>query len=452
MRRFAVRCAIVLVGLGAAAATALAQDAPDAHDTDPYARHLRTALEIVGFEGVLNAFDRTYFGCCDFNTSAASVRRNLRGPWRVDRDSFTINQLGHPYQGSMYHTLARANGLGYWPSAAFTFAGSALWEIAGETTQPSRNDQIATGIGGAFLGEALFRTAHLWLERGFGPSAFRETVAAAISPAVGYHRLALRDASSHGFESHDPAYETRLDVGLARASESRRGSDGPIERREGIVRYALEYGLPGRAGYTYDRPFDYYALQVAASSALGIERLATWGTLWAAPFGAGQGSRVDGIAGVYGSYDYLVPQVFRLASTAVSLGTTAAWRASDEVMLRGTALAGVGYATVSTVGGLADERANSYGTAPQGTLALQLRLGSRWRLDASAHAYFVGGVADEGAAHDDVVHADAALTWRVHGPHALSLRYQYDRRRLHGGAFGDRIASRATVGIYYSLL
>ena len=54
----------------------------------------------------------------------------------------------------MYHGIARSNGQGYWPSVVYTFAGSVLWEIAGETTPPSRNDQIASGIAGSFLGEA----------------------------------------------------------------------------------------------------------------------------------------------------------------------------------------------------------------------------------------------------------------------------------------------------------
>jgi hypothetical protein len=136
--------------------------------------YLLPALEIVGFDGLLNLFDRAYFGCCVYHTNLSTVRRNLRRSWGVDSDSFTINQLGHPYQGSMYHGFARASGLGYWEASAYTFMGSVLWEIAGERTRPSRNDQISTGIGGSFLGEALFRMANLWLEQGRGhPSGGR---------------------------------------------------------------------------------------------------------------------------------------------------------------------------------------------------------------------------------------------------------------------------------------
>src|SRR4029079_10280936 len=117
-----------------------------------------------------------------FAVSGESIRRNLRGPWVFDDDPFEINQFGHPYQGAMYHGIARSNGLGFWPSLAYTFAGSALWEIAGETTQPSRNDQIASGIAGSFLGEPLYRISRLLLEAGDGHPGTMRTVAAVLAP------------------------------------------------------------------------------------------------------------------------------------------------------------------------------------------------------------------------------------------------------------------------------
>jgi hypothetical protein len=107
-----------------------------------------------------------------FEVTSQTIRRNLRGPWVIDDDPFQVNQFGHPYQGAMYHGIARSNGLNYWTSMAYTFASSALWEIAGETTPPSRNDQIASGIAGSFLGEPLFRVSRLLLERAdHGPGA-----------------------------------------------------------------------------------------------------------------------------------------------------------------------------------------------------------------------------------------------------------------------------------------
>ena len=59
------------------------------------------AGEIVGFDFLLNRFDKAHFGCCDFDVTSRTVRDNLRSSWVVDHDPFTVNQLGHPYQGSM---------------------------------------------------------------------------------------------------------------------------------------------------------------------------------------------------------------------------------------------------------------------------------------------------------------------------------------------------------------
>ena len=47
----------------------------------------------------------------------------LHGPWGVDQDSFSMNQFGHPYQGSIYHGFARSAGLNYWESLLYTQRG-----------------------------------------------------------------------------------------------------------------------------------------------------------------------------------------------------------------------------------------------------------------------------------------------------------------------------------------
>ena len=123
------------------------------------------AVEIVAMDAAVNLAGRLVIDPATYQVTPGSIRRNLGGPWVIDDDPFEINQFLHPYQGAMYHGIARSNGLGYWPSVAYTFAGSALWEIAGETTPPSRNDQIASGIAGSFLGEPLFRISRLLLDR-----------------------------------------------------------------------------------------------------------------------------------------------------------------------------------------------------------------------------------------------------------------------------------------------
>ena len=75
----------------------------------------------------------------------------------------------------------------------------------------------------------------------------------------------------------------------------------------------MDYGIPGKPGYRYDRPFDYFNFQVTASSANGFENLMTRGLLVGKDYELGPDYR--GIYGLYGSYDYIAPQTFRVSST-----------------------------------------------------------------------------------------------------------------------------------------
>jgi uncharacterized protein DUF3943 len=409
------------------------------------------ALEIMGFDFLLNQFNRRYFDGNDYDTNLSTIRRNLRRRWVTENDPFKVNQLGHPYQGSMYHGFARSAGLSYWESLGYTFAGSAFWEIAGETTAPSKNDQVASGIGGSFLGEALFRMANLVLERGSGAHpVLRELSAAAISPATGFNRLAFGDRFRSVYSSRDPLYYSRVALGVSHAPQSTGGSSTRSGRAEALADFSIDYGLPGKADYDYRRPFDYFSFQATASSANVFENVMTRGLLLGKAYEAGKNYR--GIWGLYGSYDYISPQFFRVSSTALSLGTTGQWWLTNSVALQGTALAGVGYAAVGTLRGTGD-RDYHYGVAPQALLALRLIFGDTASLDVTGREYFVTRVSEaDRAGHDNIARADVALTWRIHGKHAIAIRYLWNRRDTNFPDLGDRTQTRGTLGIYYTLL
>ena len=148
--------------------TGLAQTPPQASpppDASVKRNYVVPFFDIAAFDFLLNRYGHALVDRATYDVDFASIKRNLRSPWVLDNDPFSINQFMHPYQGAMYHGFARSAGLNYWEALGYTFTGSMLWEIAGETTLPSRNDQITTGIGGSFLGEALFRLASLVLEQ-----------------------------------------------------------------------------------------------------------------------------------------------------------------------------------------------------------------------------------------------------------------------------------------------
>jgi hypothetical protein len=98
--------------------------------------YLIPAGEIAAFIFGLNQVDRHAFSSRDYDSDLHTAWRNLRTAPVFDADPFSVNQIGHPYQGSIYYGLARSAGLNYWQSLLYTIGGSFLWETAGERVPP----------------------------------------------------------------------------------------------------------------------------------------------------------------------------------------------------------------------------------------------------------------------------------------------------------------------------
>src|SRR5690349_24507747 len=72
------------------------------------------AAEIVGFVGALNAFDRLVIDEDTYGTDCHSIWKNLHTAPEFAKDAFNVNQIGHPYLGSMYYGPPRSAYLNYW--------------------------------------------------------------------------------------------------------------------------------------------------------------------------------------------------------------------------------------------------------------------------------------------------------------------------------------------------
>lgn len=165
------------------------------------------------------------------------------------------------------------------------------------------------------------------------------------------------------------------------------------------------------------------------------------------------GEKYRGIWGLYGSYDYMAPQIFRVSSSALSVGTTAQWRLSDSFAVQGTGLLGVGYAAVGTTRGDATDREYHYGVAPQALFAMRLIYADSASLDLTAREYFVSnvGAADRGG-HDNIFRVDASFTQRISRRHAITIKYLGNRRDATYPDLGSRTQSRGTIGIFYTFM
>jgi hypothetical protein len=458
---FATACATAATTIGSASSpersaqpeiSAQPEAANQVAETKPQEKNfVLPAIEIVAMDALVNLAGRQlYSDPATFDVSLSSIKRNLRGRWVIDDDPFQVNQFLHPYQGAMYHDIARSSGLNYWQAAAYTFAGSALWEMAGETTPPSKNDQIASGIAGPFLGEPLFRTARLLLDRGRGrPGIWRVLAATAVAPPAGVNHLMFGDRFDPVAAETAAASDIRLQIGLTAPVADGLESGGAVEGGTASAGFSVDYGFPGKADYPHARPFDYFNLDAIATGN-GLESLATRGLILGRDFSTGQGAR--GVWGLYGSYDYFAPDVFRVSSTALSFGTTTQWWVSDALTLHGTALAGTGYtATQSEI--VSGDRHHHYGIAPQALVAVRLIAGRRASLDLTAREFFVSDIGGfETRERDVIFRGDASLAWRLFRQHAIAIKYVLSRREVTQPGLPRLTQSHATMGVFYTFL
>ena len=431
------------------------------------------AVEVASFELFLNRYNHYTGDPKVYSSPIDNFRENLHHKWVVDNDAFATNQFLHPYQGAMYQNFARSAGLNFWESAGYTLVGSLAWEMAGESTRPSINDQVASGIGGLFLGEPLFRMASLLLEssKDGNPGPWREFGAALVSPATGINRLTFASRFDGVFRSNNPAVYTRLDIGYSQtphytsnvnvnADPSAPPAAQTLRQREASADFTMSYGLPGKPDYTYTRPFDYFQFEFVASTANTFETLLSRGLLIGTTYGTHDNFR--GIWGLYGTYGYIAPQIFRVSSTALGLGTTGQWWLSRAIALQATGLASVGYAGggvihgagVANAGPTGDgQRDYHYGITPQGLLAWRLIFGDRVSVDSSIRDYYISRVgATESTGSENILRADVSLTVRVHNLHGITLRYSDSRRE---GRYTNQPTSNQTIttfSIGYTLL
>jgi hypothetical protein len=422
------------------------------------------SFEVPGFLAALSVYDRITIPHDVYNSTLSSTWEHLHEQhWVFDTDPFNINQFAHPYQGAMMFGFARASGVSFWQSLFYSNIGSFIWKMAGETDLPSINDQITTGTAGALLGESLFRMASLLLEGGGEhPGIWRELGAAALSPPIGFNRFVFGDRFKAVFPSYDPATFMRLRWGastdLIKTNNLLLGEGSPYTNKkqsEAILDFTFTYGLPGKTNYQYDRPFDYFSFEFASQTSAHtdnfLQDIMVRGLLYGTDYAVRENYR--GIWGLYGSYDYIAPPIFRVSSTALSLGTTEQWWLSRNVAMQGSALAGVGFGAAGTIPVPDGQRDYHYGVTPQGLLNLRFIFGRRTMFDFTARDYYVSGTgSDDRTGSEQIFRGNVGLTFRLFEHQAVGIEYVESHRDSHYGLLHNKNQSEGTFSIVYNLL
>lgn len=240
------------------------QSLPDSLDTEYYGKkHFwRASAEVVGFNVGLWGYDRFIIHGDWSYVTLNSIKKNFKKGFIWDNDELGTNTFLHPYNGSLYFNAGRANGFNFWQSELFAIGGSAMWEFVMECEYPSTNDIIATPIGGAALGEPLFRASDAVLDdRSTGWERFgREAAAFILSPMRGINRIvtgqAWRKRTTSGHVCGIPSFAMQVSLGVKMMEFQGRMRKPYVG---GSLQIDLEYGDRFEAKST--KPYDYFTVK-----------------------------------------------------------------------------------------------------------------------------------------------------------------------------------------------
>ena len=220
----------------------------------------RGAAETFGCNMSLWAFDRYvqkgHFAYISWNT----IKENFRHGFEWDNDHLSTNMFAHPYNGSIFYNAGRSNGYNFWQSELFAIGGSAMWELFMEREYPSTNDIIATPIGGAAIGEILYRTSDIMIDdRSTGTERFgRELAAFVIDPMRGFTRLVTgrswQHRSTSGRRFGIPPVSVEISAGTRFIALY---SDDTGSRFGASMKVNIEYG--DRFAANNRVPYDYFS-------------------------------------------------------------------------------------------------------------------------------------------------------------------------------------------------
>jgi hypothetical protein len=234
--------------------------------TDSVKRPWLAAAEVAGLNVGLLAFDHYVLDGAYAKVTMHTLTRNLKlQDWWWEHDLPYTNLLEHPYHGSLFYNAARANGMNFWASSAFTIGGSLMWEIAGECEMLSISDMAATSLGGIAIGEVLYRTSGMVLDDGArGSERFgRELAAGLLNPMRGLNRLFTGQAwkvRSGPSRYHDiQAFPVDLTVSTGIRDVHTSGKH-KVDMSTAYLSARMDYG--DWAEVTHNRPYDQFEARV----------------------------------------------------------------------------------------------------------------------------------------------------------------------------------------------
>jgi hypothetical protein len=306
---------------------ALAQDKAEESEDPVRPKRIGLAIIEVGASNFV-AWAAARYGREDnysFQISWKSVQNNLRHGLEWDPNNFVTNFFLHPYQGSTYYNAARSNGMNFWESIPFTFAGSYMWEVFMEREYPAYNDLVTTTWGGVALGELLFRFSESVLDdrdRG-GTRVLREVGGFLINPIGGINRILTADMfTTKPTVNHiRRPFDGYVAIG---GTGSLSADDATYKKGRPSLQFTGYYGAPFEIKSKI-KPYDFFGFRLWTSKrdSLTSLTLTAWGTLFGWQYHKENGQRH--LLSISQNYDYYDVQIFTIGAMAFTVNLASSW-------------------------------------------------------------------------------------------------------------------------------
>ena len=289
---------------------------------------------------------------------------------------------------------ARAHGVGFWGSTAYSFGGSLIWEVVMENEVPSINDQITTPFGGALLGEALRRFGRsLRWRRGCTGC---QIIAAALDPMGTFVTFAHGEAWALTEPPPRFGYLSLGWNGVAYDVDDPAGGRFQRTLLRAHAALSMTYGLPLDDRFKVREPLDYFDVLIEGniSKAAAPIRIHARGLLWGREFRLGA---ARGLGGAMAYYDFADPETIRVGAFSVGGGALLHVPLGDRNFVQ--AMAGAGFIPYGTAGAGVDEdmagleTERDYHRGVGSSQILDLKLGRRGlgMLHLSSRGFFING-------------------------------------------------------------
>ena len=268
-------------------------------------------------------------------TNPRSWWDNLQYGLAYDPDNFKTNQWSHPFNGAAYYNSARANGVGFWPSAGFALGGAFEWEMAGETQRMSLNDMFATTVGGITLGEAQYRLSSEILNnesRGMG-RFWREFGAFFVDPIREVNRIIRGEATRVADNPVDPMDFRPPGASTFVATGVRSIGEGSsiTNNTKSYATILLNHSYGDVFDTTRRKAFDYmdFVGEINFGEKVGLSNVQIRGNLASWPLGSSH----EHVFALVQHFDYMNNTAYEFGGQSVGAALSSRFRLSDRFAL-----------------------------------------------------------------------------------------------------------------------